>query len=906
MIESIKSFFKKKTVIERDETDSEKRASLFTNINKNEINSLSIDISTVDIKSISEEEEPSYPPIIDGLNIKDPLELVKRQKELIAKIRASAGIGVDTNQEFFDEFYLEPIIRLAALVQELPASEYDHHRGAGGLFEHSLEVSLNALKIAKGYFLPPVGTVEVEHERKKRWEYAAWLASLLHDAGKPMTMMKIISEKGTTWSSYTTSLYDWSKEEDFSRYVIVWNDNRKYEDHKRAAVSWFYKIASEKVLNYLQKGDGDRLIEEVTFALTDYSHQQGYISNIIRKSDSISVQLDFERRVNRILGKKRVSLATEFVNTIRHLKSVSWQSIGYNKPNSMIWVIDGDVYLSWPDSIKIILFELQNRNISIPTDYIQAAQILESKRLIVPPSSGGVYVFKPNDYEDVVQLIKLAGSTLFFDGDVLPPSIQGVFTNFEMQRKQEVIKRYIENAIEAGEDIDVVSRDLNERIQMNTSSKELEISKSSDVAPKVFTSKMSATEILEAQNEVTEIKEKARESKGLALEIKEKKTLKPEVNQEQQEDNRVSVGGIKIRNSEEGKKQEEKQKPASGFKIKSQSELPIDDISNVEQKESHDKSEKAVEAKTKETSIVKTQEKKQIIEQLKKSNPESVSGKQAVNKIKSMKTGVILQNVNGVLDEESGALIIEPSKIESKNQADEYLKSKKQAGAFIKEIAEKIRTGHFQKISAEDSPVHSTKKISNVSLIILDFDVVCREVGRTSPSSALKSLREYGMLICQNNNIGENCIFDYIVNRENQFKKEKRVLLNADTSEAILYYAEVKKAKKDSSISDELDLLDKYSGGIKLSKQTMIFFDLIVEAIKQGKDWKIDFANSIVWVETKFVVGYMNENIQDEVLFKTELESNIDKSKTEKIQGRQIVYLPEKWMKEVVNHVSKK
>lgn len=899
MLSLIKEFFKKEKIVEREMTKEEVVKDIFVNTDKNS-SDLVLDVNEVDIKNLSEEEEPSYPPIIDGLKIIEPIELIKRQKSIIAQIRSASGYGIDTNDEFFNKFYLEPIMRYASLVQELPASEYDHHRGAGGLFEHSLEVSLNALKISKGYFLPPIGTVEIEHERKKKWEYATWLIALLHDAGKPMTMMKIISEKGSSWPSYTTPLYEWAMSESISRYVIVWNDNRKYEDHKRAAVSWFYKIATKEILDYLQSSE-DRLIEEITFALTDYSHSQSYLSNIVRKSDSISVQLDFERRVNRILGKKRVSLSTEFINSIRHFKNVSWNNLGYNKPNSMVWVIDGDVYLSWPDSIRIILNELQNRNISVPSDYIQATQILESKRLIVSPSSGGVFVFKPKEYEDVVQLIRLAGPTLYFDGDVLPVSAEGMFTNFELQRKQEAIKKYIENAIEAGEDIDVVSQDLNQRIYRDDKN-EINISNKTTVAPKVFSSKMSASEILEAQNEVNSIK-KVEENKPLLSDKKDSEQV--ELILEDDSNNSKTINGTSIKIKTQ--KTEDK-KPF--FKLKSKEET-----NNQTQDNSHQENDKkAVNTKTEikpEVKDVKKEikEKAQIVENAKKQhieNNDGVSRINATNKIKNMKEGLMFSNINGVLDPETNLIILEQSTITSKKKAEEYLRSKKQAGAFIKELAEKIKSGHIQRISAEESPVHSTKKISNVPLIILDFEFVCKEIGRASPQSALKALKEYQMIICQSNSIGENCYFDYIVKRENTFKKEKRVLLNQDVSEAILYYAEIKKAEEYKQISDKIEIEDKYSGGIKLNKFTLQFFDLIVNAIKQGKDFKIDIAKSIVWVDTKFIVGFMNENIKDEVLFKTELESNIDKSTTERIAGKQYVYLPEKWMKEVIQHVSKK
>lgn len=60
----------------------------------------------------------------------------------------------------FDTFYLDPIKRYAALVQELPASENHHHAHAGGMLDHGLEIIAFALKIRQSYLLPVGATPE--------------------------------------------------------------------------------------------------------------------------------------------------------------------------------------------------------------------------------------------------------------------------------------------------------------------------------------------------------------------------------------------------------------------------------------------------------------------------------------------------------------------------------------------------------------------------------------------------------------------------------------------------------------------------------------------------------------------------------------------------------------------------
>jgi len=91
-----------------------------------------------------DDEIPRYPPFVKGLPASHPDRLIQTQQELIGQIRES-GLA---SKETFENFYLEPLRRFAAYAHLLPASESHHHRGAGGLFRHAIEVGLLITAIA--------------------------------------------------------------------------------------------------------------------------------------------------------------------------------------------------------------------------------------------------------------------------------------------------------------------------------------------------------------------------------------------------------------------------------------------------------------------------------------------------------------------------------------------------------------------------------------------------------------------------------------------------------------------------------------------------------------------------------------------------------------------------------------
>jgi len=127
-------------------------------------------------------DETGEQPILAGKTL-----LVGHRAKL-RSIRAIVGVP-DVHWRWL---YQTAFTNFAEMVQRLPASEAHHHCELGGLLRHALEVVELALKIRRGYVLPPDKEPEVVIAEQDAWTYAVATASLLHDVGKAIVDQRIV------------------------------------------------------------------------------------------------------------------------------------------------------------------------------------------------------------------------------------------------------------------------------------------------------------------------------------------------------------------------------------------------------------------------------------------------------------------------------------------------------------------------------------------------------------------------------------------------------------------------------------------------------------------------------------------------------------------------------------------
>lgn len=321
------------------------------------------------------DEVPRYPPFIRGLPVISPERLVDSQAEVIKRIRESLGL---TPNEW-DTLIMPLIVRCAAFVHLLPASESHHHRGAGGLFRHSLEAGAWAAQLADARIFSYGKTpLERKHE-EPRWVVATFVAALLHDIGKAATDMAIVSEDGSIeWNPYLSSLWDWGKENNVLRYYVRWRDNR-YKNHEQSGLLLTNQILTREIKAWL----GERN-PEVISTMLEASTCRGSdaVTEIVKKADSASVNQDL--KTNQMIGNEvsvAVPVERHLLDACRRLiRSGTWT---INKKGSRVWVTKKGVFIVWRSggAEEIVNLLSEDRIPGIPRDPDTLADLLLERSL---------------------------------------------------------------------------------------------------------------------------------------------------------------------------------------------------------------------------------------------------------------------------------------------------------------------------------------------------------------------------------------------------------------------------------------------------------------------------------------------------------------------------------------------
>lgn len=174
------------------------------------------------------ERNSSPPPYLHGLPVLRPTALYQRYSKLIEGIYSASNMRRDD----FERLVRPVILSLARFCGPLAAAEYHHHYHLAGLFEHSLEVGLQAIYTSGNTALCAGMTGLEKHNNEQRIRLSLLFAALLHDIGKVVSDVKASNDKGDTWSPFTHDepLYDWGLRNTKGTFNIMWIVNR-YKAH---------------------------------------------------------------------------------------------------------------------------------------------------------------------------------------------------------------------------------------------------------------------------------------------------------------------------------------------------------------------------------------------------------------------------------------------------------------------------------------------------------------------------------------------------------------------------------------------------------------------------------------------------------------------------------------------------
>ena len=284
---------------------------------------------------------PRYPPFMEGLPIYPPATLLATQKELVGGIRQ-----IIANESLLEEHYIPAMMRLAALVQLLPASQAHHHRGAGGMLRHSLEVGLWALQQTEGKLIRGVVTPQQRHIIEPRWKLTVFLAGICHDLGKVVTDIAVTDrENKLKWRPYHQGLYDWAKSNSVNNYFLHWQEGRG-KKHTNVSSTLINTVIKENTLDWISDG-GTEAVIWLTESLNNNPGSTNQIHNFVVKADQLSVERDLKSMGVAMAGYEIGVPVERYLTDImrRLVQEGIWR---INEPSARVWNIDGTTYLVWP------------------------------------------------------------------------------------------------------------------------------------------------------------------------------------------------------------------------------------------------------------------------------------------------------------------------------------------------------------------------------------------------------------------------------------------------------------------------------------------------------------------------------------------------------------------------------
>lgn len=110
------------------------------------------------------------------------LQPIERPETLLAS-RASAIAEIDQLMAFpaqqAHDYVYQALLEYARFIQLLPLPGPEHPAGRRAVLDHTLDVVRAALKITRGYLLPPGCAPETAGSRRGQWSYAVFAAALL-------------------------------------------------------------------------------------------------------------------------------------------------------------------------------------------------------------------------------------------------------------------------------------------------------------------------------------------------------------------------------------------------------------------------------------------------------------------------------------------------------------------------------------------------------------------------------------------------------------------------------------------------------------------------------------------------------------------------------------------------------
>ncbi|MDT4291658.1 MobH family relaxase [Methylomonas sp. MO1] len=371
------------------------------------------------VATTMDEDVPRYPPFMKGLPAAPVERILSGQTELIAAIEQALALPDSLYQTI-----AAPVIRrYAAFSHLLPASESHHHRGAGGLFRHGLEVAHWATLASQGSLFATSASPKERKAQELRWRLAVCFAGLLHDIGKPVADIAVVDTQGQhTWNPCDENITDWAVRNEISRYFLRWRDNR-HKRHEQFSALVIERVLTREARTFILESGPD--IMQAMLETINGLDRGSKVYALVITADCKSVERDLKAHYQNIDSALGMPVEKYLFDAMRRLvKSGQWT---VNEKGARLWRFEDGLHIVWRAGAQDIVTLLAKDKVpGIPRDEDTLADILIERGLAIPKSwpDGRQYRYwqmQPEGLENTLYLLRLKSAELIFSGE--PPLV---------------------------------------------------------------------------------------------------------------------------------------------------------------------------------------------------------------------------------------------------------------------------------------------------------------------------------------------------------------------------------------------------------------------------------------------------------------------------------------------------
>lgn len=356
-------------------------------------------------------------------------------------IRQSAD-DLPMEREEIDTYFLPVVRRGLMYMHLLPASQFHHHNGIGGLFAHSLQVATLAVRLGKQKVFNQRDTPRELYQNSKRWLFGCWLAGFLHDIGKPVTDV-IVTGDGETWYPYSSSLTAWLDDNNIREYHFIWQ-SAGHNRHQQSTLMFVREIVPQKTFDWLADYGARAIWEACESTLVNPSKAGNLIAEVVQQADEFTSGEDIKARNEGQIDGRRMggSLpAAEYIMDALRLL-IADGVIRVNEKGSILHVTTSGTFIIWTTKASELIYArvLEEKHASVPRKIDRMLDCLVTGGCVEPvpqdvnPVGGYIWpVVYDMHPEHPFKSIKLRSTHVLFNGLVPPEPTLAIINGWEGQ-----------------------------------------------------------------------------------------------------------------------------------------------------------------------------------------------------------------------------------------------------------------------------------------------------------------------------------------------------------------------------------------------------------------------------------------------------------------------------------------